>query len=1538
MVNRTDEPEHRTPDREAPTNLPTPQTELRRSSRLRGSPPNDEQEPREESELQMLRRMMLNQQEMMQKQQESMQRQQETVQQLAQQVNLLSGQASTANAPATMQENLEHEAQQEEEEDREIDSDEELEEYVGNLIDTNTRIGRAITQFTKITKTVKKPMTLAGASNYLAWSKAILKVARQVGVEKIILERQETSPRPERLKISQYWNVQNNWLHGLIDSTISAQAREHFEESDSLSAYKLWEAVRTAFQERPEIQRESLLTELVRMTPQSAGSERNYIERFLAIRGEFERLGFKQLDHTLHDILKMNITSRWREFIQNRFDMACQSGTNLPEKDLEGLLKDILHRIPKKDQKKGGSTKPNTNATSSDPQKSYKNTNSESNPEKSSLQNWNCYICGKPGHLAKFCKSNKNSKPNEPKEDSKGKGKETTTVATDKIHSVHEAAFSMKEARESTDKWILDSGAGSHATSRTDLVQMDPKSHATQLLMANGSKSVTRGFGTASIQTDNGELSIGGVRIVPDLQVNLISFGKLIRDGFTVEQLYVDGEHIFLLESADKTQSFEAVLNEDDILVLRTPRIRNLLAYAFPVPTKLLEPCYVTATLENKDRDDALLAPNHLAKTPEIKEDTMANWHKRWGHLNAHDIAILARDPRMAMRIKGVKKLGFCETCAKAKQARNPFEPRTRSTKPGAKIFIDIAGGGRTLSTDSDPPSYGGAKYFLLITDDATRYRWIYLLKERVEAPETLKNWINMIEVSTERKVGTILSDGAPELTSQQLAEFYRSKGIQQEITCPYTPQQDGTSERGIRLLCERTRSVLIDSGLPNELWGEALATVSMMVNLSPTSVPLYGCKNTKPLTPFEAWTGHQPHCRWVHRWGCDAYVKILNESSKLQPRSKKVKFVGYRGMHTYRLWDPETNSIMISRDVIFDEKLDQIPTNSLTEAEYVELPEEYDYIDPLNGWQHKLLAYLAKEKPEIMKKLADGELEALEPTYLGEEQEILSDATEEEEANGAELPVLSTRTDIPKSIAEAKRSEEWLYWKEALDVEVSKLQEKGTWILVEKEPQMQILSGKWVFDRKLNNTGGTVRFKARWVVRGFEQQEGVHYKKTYAAVVSGPTTRAFFAISTAKNWKVRVFDFVTAFLNGTLPEDERVYVQLPTGFKHGRGNLVGLLRQGLYGLKQAARLWYQAATGYLKSLGFQISPYDAGLLYHKRKQIYLTLHVDDCRIMGPNEAEIEWLIEKLQERFEIKEVTEQGRYLGMRVQKQPNGDLFVNQEQYIEDLLTEYGMEDCKPSKTPMKKGISIEFAPDQTLKDGVDEQATPTNYRKGLGSLQFLVTCTRPDIAFAVNYLARFNSRPNRESWAAFKQILRYLKGTKSKGIVFKRDMDPEGLKPAASSDSDWAGADPAYKSTSGYIITMNGAPISWRSQRQTSVSKSTTEAEYLAASEAACELVWINDLLIDAGVISEGSAKLRSSKLSVDNKGAVDLAKAEAITRRARHIEIRHHMLRDWVQKDEISIEHVGTDANKADGLTKALAMDPYAQFVSAIGVTS
>ncbi|EDN08356.1 predicted protein [Histoplasma mississippiense (nom. inval.)] len=450
-------------------------------------------------------------------------------------------------------------------------------------------------------------------------------------------------------------------------------------------------------------------------------------------------------------------------------------------------------------------------------------------------------------------------------------------------------------------------------------------------------------------------------------------------------------------------------------------------------------------------------------------------------------------------------------------------------------------------------------------------------------------------------------------------------------------------------------------------------------------------------------------------------------------------------------------------------------------------------------------------------------------------------------------------------------------------------------------------------------------------VVRGFLQQQGVHYTKSYAAVVSGPTSRSLFAISAAKGWKAKAIDYVSAFLNGILPQHEMVYMQLPTGIKHGRGGLVGLLRQSLYGMKQAARVWYFLATEHLTTLGFKISPYDGGFLYHPIRKIYLTLHVDDCRVTGPQEQQLDWILAEIAKRFETKDVEENKPYLGMEVKRQMNGDLAVTQNRYIDEILEDFGMDKVNPASTPMAAGIRLEFSPDED--SGLDDDFTATRYRQGLGSLQYLVSSSRPDLAFAVNYLSRFNSRPHKKCWAALKHVLRYVKKTKDHVILYKKEM-VEGLNPVAYSDSDWAGADPQYKSTTGYIIMLNGAPISWRSQRQTSGAKSTTEAEYIAASEAACEVIWLNDMLFDAGLV-EGKAKV-CSHLRVDNKGAIDLAKGESLTRRSRHIEIRYHILRDLVEKGEIMMEHVGSTANIADGLTKPLARPAFEEFVKRIGL--
>ncbi|PGH30873.1 serine/threonine protein kinase [[Emmonsia] crescens] len=178
---------------------------------------------------------------------------------------------------------------------------------------------------------------------------------------------------------------------------------------------------------------------------------------------------------------------------------------------------------------------------------------------------------------------------------------------------------------------------------------------------------------------------------------------------------------------------------------------------------------------------------------------------------------------------------------------------------------------GKTLGTEENLPTYGGAKYFLVITDDATRFRWVFLLKGKPEAKEIIKNWVRMIKNTTQRQIRTIHSDGGGVFTSQEIHNFYKNEGIQFQETIPYTPQENGTSERTIGILSERLRSMI------------------------------YGCKPEKPTTPFEAWTGVQPDVSWIKKWECDAYKLNLKLNHKLEPRSEKLKLVGYHGLRQWR-------------------------------------------------------------------------------------------------------------------------------------------------------------------------------------------------------------------------------------------------------------------------------------------------------------------------------------------------------------------------------------------------------------------------------------------------------------------------------------------------------------------------------------------------------------------------------------------------------------------------------------------------------------
>ncbi|EDN07098.1 conserved hypothetical protein [Histoplasma mississippiense (nom. inval.)] len=1393
-------------------------------------------------------------------------------------------------------------------------------------------IVKILNEFRDQVRPIRKPVVLTGSGNYPMWKEEILLAARQSETDDILDEKQIGPDDNASTDMQRFWKERNMWLYNYMWSSVAPQAKSHFTipKDCELSAYSLWSIIEDNFAERPAVLRTRLYKEMTSMTAKSKGSDRAFIERLIAIRTDYIRLGYRVEDFMFFDCLLTGVSKGWASFIKNRMDQIEKDNAQPLESDFMALCRDILLRLPTTDESNADTSRnPTNNAQDSksdkkDKKGKDKDKEKEKDPksDKKGSETRTCFHCQKTGHIQNDCwKKYPEKRPSNPNNANKDKDKGDTNAGTAPVHNVVEQVFCMTDKaymsseRPTRDTWILDSGAGAHATPHKDLVVAKPQKYTVKLEMADGTIVPAAAIGDTKITVEGADMLLTGVRYVPKLEVNLMSMGKLVRQGFTFKQLAYGSNHAVLFMSPDRTFSFTAKLNDNDIYeVEKRPTFKDLIRFA--LSNGKFEP--VNAMADDRTTDAILALPNNDIKVIEL---TMTQWHQKLGHLNPADIARMAADPRLGMRIIGQRALPFCKVCVQAKMTRPTFAPMTRATKPAMRLFIDLAGGGKTLFDGNDLPTRGGASYWLGITDDATRYRWAILMMSKGESTARLMNFITGIEATTQRRVGTLHWDGGSEFKGQDLKAYCQSRGIAYETTTPDTPQSNGPAERANRIVAEKTRSLLFDSGLAKELWGEAMQAAIMMINTSPTSTKIYGCKQVVPLTPFEAWTGVQPTAHWIRRWGCKVYKKNLKVTNKLADRTdgKEWQLVGYQGLHQYRIWDPIGRRLEIARDVVFDEGLDKgetTPANVVRQSS--ELPEELDVLDAADGWQHCLLRHLAKVKPDVLKMIANGDLEgAIDPTYLLDNETELVENDEPEDPANEDDPVLSTLTDRPTTVAEAKRSPED-YWYEAMKKEVSMFENKQTYIVVEKTPGMDILTGKWVFDRKLNNKGETIRFRARWVVRGFLQQQGVHYTKSYAAVVSGPTSRSLFAISTAKGWKAKAIDYVSAFLNGILPQHEMVYMQLPTGIKHGRGGLVGLLRQSLYGMKQAARVWYFLATEHLTTLGFKISPYDGGFLYHPIRKIYLTLHVDDCRVTGPQEQQLDWILAEIAKRFETKDVEENKPYLGMEVKRQMNGDLAVTQNRYIDEILEEFGMDKVNPAITPMAAGIRLES---HQMKIA------------GLGSLQYLVSSSRPDLAFAVNYLSRFNSRPHKECWAALKHVLRYVKKTKDHGILYKKEMIG-GLSPVAYSDSDWAGADPQYKSTTGYIILLNGSPISWRSQRQTSVAKSTTEAEYIAASEAACEVIWLNDMLFDAGLV-EGKAKV-CSHLRVDNKGAIDLAKGESLTRRSRHIEIRYHILRDLVEKGEIMMEHVGSTANIADGLTKPLARPAFEEFVKRIGL--
>ena len=860
-------------------------------------------------------------------------------------------------------------------------------------------------------------------------------------------------------------------------------------------------------------------------------------------------------------------------------------------------------------------------------------------------------------------------------------------------------------------------------------------------------------------------------------------------------------------------------------------------------------------------------------------------WHRRFGHLGEQNLCRLARNKLVkSFDYNTRNSIGFCETCVKGRHHCTPFSSsKTKTTQPLELVHSDVCG-------KMSEKSLGGANYFVSFTDDKTRYSWIYTLKTKDQVFDRFVQWKTLVEKQTGHVVKILRSDNGGEYTSNKFKSFLKAEGIRHERTIPKTPEQNGVAERFNRTVVESARSMLLDAALPKSYWAEAISTATYLKNRSPSRA-IHG------KTPYEEWYGEKPNVDCFRVFGCEAYAHVSkDERQKLDSKAKKCVMLGY-GDETkgYKLYDRTNKRVIYSRDVKFNEEpIQHLEPSEESDCSGVEISRPTETDSDEGDMPSEVHVEDAPAMEEETVQLRRSTRSRCQPDYYVQQCHI---------------------TDTPSTYQSASTSSEKQEWRKAMKSEMKSLEDNDVWDLVNLPSGRKIVGSKWVFKKKIGPNGTVERFKARLVAQGYTQKFGTDYDETFCPVVRQESLRTILALSAKFDLKLHQVDVTTAFLNGSLKEE--VFMRQPEGFEcPGSENLVCKLKKSIYGLKQSPRCWNTTLDQYLKRCSFTQSKADPCIYFKDaggENPCYIGVYVDDIIIAAKLDHQIQQVKDSLSQQFELKDLGQLKYFLGMSISRNvESGHILINQPAYIKRILEVFGMQDCKSVSTPISNTSKLE-------KSSVEDECIDQHkYQSAIGSLLYLAVCTRPDISYAVSTLAKFTLKPNNKHWTALKRIFRYLQGTKTLGLKYSRNSEISGI--VGYSDADWAGDVAERRSTSGYMFLFNGGPISWKSQRQKCVALSTAEAEYVALSSAAQESIWLTQLLSELTRASETPMVIHE-----DNQSTIAMARNPQYHGRAKHIEIKHHFIRDQVAYGTIELVYCPSSQMIADMLTKGLNCD-------------
>lgn len=1119
-----------------------------------------------------------------------------------------------------------------------------------------------------------------------------------------------------------------------------------------------------------------------------------------------------------------------------------------------------------------------------------------------------CFYCKKKGHRASECrkkihdeKNKKNENANNADEKEKDDKKE---------HAMCTMEFCGFTSIQDQNLWIGDSGASSHMVNSTYGL-IDVEDIDVNVEMGDGKivKATKKGiFRGKVVQVDGSTTTVKlEVKYLSQLKTNLFSITTAMKNG---AKLSNEGDKIILSKNGISVR-FDRKASGGDGATMGA----------------IIKPI-------NKEPEVAMVTGAVIGS----KKIDINQYHRMLGHVGEQKLRSTAK----AMDVELQGKFEPCESCnrGKAKKKAIPKEASNRSIIPMERVYVDIS----SFTTSSS----GGKKHWVLIVDDCTDMKWSYFIKRKEDLPETFMTFLKERD-GEGKKVKIVRLDNAGENKAlrDMVAESDKFRTIRFEFTAPRTPQQNGVVERAFPTIMGRARAMMIAAGfskkMKQQMWAECIGTATVLENATvgfnseASAVRLYG-ENYK-------W------CKNLQEFGSMAVVTTKTESTgKLDDRGVVAMFVGYCPEHakdTYRFIHLSTKKVIRSRDYKWLQQNwgeHELTKSNRNIRENVEIESDED-------------DFLLPDLPEEEEEDLDGEI--LHDIAVDAEDENPPAEPLPEQGGIPVIPVRAQRelgrlrtfynpaNYIPAVEEDPQDAEETAFvgatisdfgephnfdaawnhkdptartqWREAIKKEYRDMLEKGVWRTRKTNTVTsgrKLIGTKWVFKLKKNGV-----YRARLVALGYSQVPGVDYTENFAPVVNDVTFRTLLVLYQVLKYDSRIIDVETAFLYGDL--EEEIFMKIPSGFTECTGtDATGScleLQRSLYGLVQAARQWWKKINSFLtEDLGFTCSEIDPCLLYRTGDSgtVYFCLYVDDVLCIGDTEA-IEEAITEIKQKYSIKEIGRMHEYVGCTILP-GDKNLHIVQPDLIKKLYKHFEVEvrDLSKFKTPGTPGEGVIRPGEDDTKISEELQAT---YRSGVGSLLYLMKHSRPDISNAVRELSKVMDGATPAHLKLMYRAIKYAYDTRQVSLSLSPKY--EGTwKISGKSDSDYAGDKNTRQSVSGYVVYLNGALIAWKSKSQKTVTLSSTEAEYMALGELCTEVLFVKMLMENMGLQVD-----LPMHLEIDNTGAMFLAENATTSQRTKHIDVRHHFVRNLIKNGIIKVTFVKTSENDADLYTKNLSQE-------------